>query len=261
MKFLPFIVFLFCFFSQSTSLYADEIVVMGTYQGKNIYVQNPFTSDQTRYCTESVYLNNALILSKPRSSSYEINLSSLALNAAIEIKIVYTAGCKPKIINPYAIKSNTNFKFVNFTVDDKSLYWNTENETANSVYYIESFVNNNWSTLKVLSTQQVKASNSYSLVVSHTTGQNRYRIKHQEKSGQISYSPTILFNSNQGLVKFYPRNASSKIYFTAIVNYEISDIYKKVLRKGKGKDVDISTLARGVYYLNFEGRTEQFLKK
>lgn len=63
------------------------------------------------------------------------------------------------------------------------------------------------------------------------------------------------------MVKFYPRNVSNKIYFTANVDYEILNNQKKLIKKGKGKEVDVSNLQRGVYYVSFDNRTEQFLKK
>ncbi|MDW8295791.1 MAG: hypothetical protein RMJ97_02800, partial [Raineya sp.] len=86
-------------------------------------------------------------------------------------------------------------------------------------------------------------------------------IKHQERSGQITYSDILDYSFTQGMVKFYPRNVSNKIYFTADVSYEISNNKKEVVKKGKGKEVDVSNLPRGVYFISFDNRTEQFLKK
>ncbi|GAB4125049.1 MAG: hypothetical protein OHK0045_08300 [Raineya sp.] len=245
----------------SLGSFAQEIKLTGVYQGKNIYVQNPLKADQRTYCTEAVYVNGSKILDNPRSSSYEINLSKFAINAPLEIRIVHSKDCKPKVINKYVIEVKTKFKFISFTADDKSLNWTVEGESSNSVYYVEQFSNNNWTNIKVLTAQAQQNTNSYSLPVSHSTGQNTYRIKHQEKSGQIAYSQTISYNSVQGMVKFYPRNVSNKIYFTANVSYEISNVRKQIIKKGKGKEVDLSNLQRGVYYISFDNRTEQFLKK
>lgn len=241
--------------------FAQEIKLSGVYQGKNIYVQNPLKSDQSGYCTQAVFVNGTKVLDNPRASSYEINLSKYVINTPIEIRIVHHMDCKPKVINKSAIDVRTNFKFINITIDDKSLNWSVEGETENSVYYVEQLSNNNWTNLKVLTAQSKQTTNSYSVALTHSTGQNTYRIKHQEKSGQMVYSQTVSYSSVQGMVKFYPRNVSNKIYFTAIVSYEISDNRKQVVKKGKGKEVDLSNLQRGVYYVSFDNRTEQFLKK
>jgi len=238
---------------------AGEIIAKGTYQGKNIFVQNPLSPDRTTYCTQAVYLNNKLVLENPKASSYEVNMSKLSVGTPVEIKIVYKDGCKPKIINPSAIKSVSNFKFTNTVVTADEISWQVEGETPNSVYYIEHYVNNNWTNVKVITAQN--AQTSYNVSLKHTAGVNKYRVKHQAKLGQIAYSPTVSYNSTAGMVKFYPRNVTNKIYFTAVVTYEISNAKKQVVKKGKGKDVDLSTLQRGVYYVRFDNRTEQFLKK
>jgi len=253
------ILFTICLFIYSFFALAQEINLKGTYQGKNLYVQNPLSSDQSSYCTESVYLNGRVVLQSPKTSSFEINLSKLAINSPIEVRILYKNGCKPKVINPNVVKSNTSFKFVSFTIDDKNLHWTVEGESANSVYYVEHYINNNWTNVKVLTAQAGQS--TYNIPVAHTVGSNSYRVKHQEKNGQIAYSQTVTYTSSQGMIKFYPRNVSNKIYFTGTVSYEISDAKKQLLKRGKGKEVDVSTLQRGVYYVSFDNRTEQFLKK
>lgn len=255
-------IYLFCFILLANfGSFAQEIKLTGVYQGKNIYVQNPLKTDQSAYCTQAVFVNGIKVLDNPRTSSYEIKLSKYSINTPLEIRIVHSNGCKPKVINKSVIEVKTNFKFISFTVDDKNLNWTVEGESSNSVYYVEQFANSNWTNLKVLTAQAQQNTNSYNVAVSHSTGQNTYRIKHQEKSGQIIYSQTISYSSVQGMVKFYPRNVSNKIYFTANVSYEISNSQKQIIKKGKGKEVDLSTLQRGVYYVSFDNRTEQFLKK
>ncbi|WP_448528794.1 T9SS C-terminal target domain-containing protein [Raineya sp.] len=249
------------FLMQSFIAFSQELVVKGTYQGKNVYIHNPLTADQRTFCIQSVYLNGNVVIKSPRTSSFEVNLSSLAIGSAVEIKIIHSEGCKPKIINPWVLKGQGNFKFTSVSADEKSLTWSVEGETANSVYYIERMVNNNWTNVTTLQAQNPQNTNTYTLPISHNVGLNKYRIKHQERSGQITYSNVLDYSFTQGMVKFYPRNVSNKIYFTAVVSYEISNTKKEVLKKGKGKEVDVSNLSRGVYYVSFDNRTEQFLKK
>lgn len=241
---------------------SQEVVVKGTYQGKNVYVQNPLTPDQKNYCTQTVYLNGSLIInSPPRTSSFEIDLSHLQIGNSVEIRIVHSNGCKPKVINPWVLQGHSSFRFVSLTADEKNISWSVEGETANSVYYIEKLENNNWTNLSTLQVQNPQKVNNYTLSVSHHTGLNKYRVKHQERNGQITYSNVLEYNYRQGEVKFYPRNVNNKIYFTAEVTYEILNLQGQVLKKGKGKEVDVSNLSKGVYKISFGNRTEQFLKK
>jgi peroxiredoxin len=62
-------------------------------------------------------------------------------------------------------------------------------------------------------------------------------------------------------VYFYPQEASSKLFFTKEIKYQIEDITGKVIAKGKGAEVDVSSLAPGHYSLRYEKKTASFIKK
>jgi peroxiredoxin len=62
-------------------------------------------------------------------------------------------------------------------------------------------------------------------------------------------------------VHFYPRNPTSKIFFTGKVKFEIEDANGKVILKGKETEADISSLAPGEYVLKYEEKTDRFIKK
>jgi hypothetical protein len=250
----------FAFFLPKFSSHAAEIILKGVYQGKNLYVQNPLVPGQTRYCTLNVYVNGTMLLTDPRSSSYEIDLSRFSLNTPVEVRIVHSPECKPKIINPSVIKALGKFQFVGVSVDASLIRWNSVGETASSIYYVERYINNNWITLKIITAQKT-GNNTYAIEVRHNTGNNRYRVKHQELDGQFYYTQSVDFQNIIYRAKFYPKNVMNKIYFTADVNYEIFDIKKTLVKRGRGREIDASALKRGVYYLVFDSQTEQFLKK
>ncbi|GIV38313.1 MAG: hypothetical protein KatS3mg033_0113 [Thermonema sp.] len=238
-----------------------SFTVSGTYKGRNIYVQNPFTPDRSRYCTRAVYVNDQQVLVEPRASSFEVDLSSVPMNSPVIIKIVHTQGCKPKIINPDAIRGDADFQFVSYSVDENTLHWTTAGETENSTYYIQKLVNNNWLTVRIITARGSNGEGSYTVPVQHHTGVNRYRIRHQERDGRVYYSPELIYRKSAEEVRFYPKNASTKIYFTQSVPYKITDVKGNVLLQGNGKFVDISKLPRGVYVVHFGNKTDRFLKK
>ena len=62
-------------------------------------------------------------------------------------------------------------------------------------------------------------------------------------------------------VNFYPQLSSSKLYFTNEAKYQIEDISGRVLLKGKGIDVDVSTLQVGDYIIKYEKKSGRFTKK
>ncbi|MGD1842945.1 MAG: T9SS C-terminal target domain-containing protein [Thermonemataceae bacterium] len=237
---------------------AQEIILKGVYQGKNLYVQNPLAANKSSFCTKEVFVNNRKVLSSPKSSSFEIDLSYLKLNQGVTIKILYVAGCKPKVINARAIQPSAAFQFTQFKVEADRIVWHAKGESASSAYYVEKFVNNNWRNIKTVIGAQAGA---YAIQAKHTAGLNKYRVKYGERNGKIYYTQAIIYRANNVEIKFYPKNVNTKIYFTAVVAYEILDANGKLLKKGTAKQVNASDLKRGIYYLNLDGRTEKFLKK
>ena len=237
---------------------AGEITLSGVYLGKNLYVQNPFMVDKMKYCTESVFLNGKQIITNPKNSSFEIDLSKNAINSPITIKIVHSDGCKPKIINPSVIKGSATFQFTDFTVESTLIRWASKGEAAASTFYIEKFENNNWRNLRTVSAQNAVG---YAIEAKHTAGVNKYRIKYTESNGKSLYTQPIDFTATAESVRFFPKNVANKIYFTSETTYEILDLKGTSVKKGKGKEIDATAMRRGVYYLNFDGKTEKFLKK
>lgn len=61
-------------------------------------------------------------------------------------------------------------------------------------------------------------------------------------------------------VHFYPRTATSMIYFTAKTKYEITDSNGKVVLKGKDQQADISTLSPGNYIIRYDEKREALVK-
>lgn len=239
---------------------AGTITLSGVYQGKNLYVQNPFTSDMKQFCTQEVYVNNVKVITNPTSSAFEIDLSSLKINDPVTIKIVHKDDCKPKILNSQVIRIKSSFQFVSFNVTDEALEFSTKGEKANSKLIIEQFRNNNW-----LSLQDMKAkgdaNNSYRVSSFHNSGLNKYRIKYHDETGEVFYSKVVEFTSKLPEAKFAPLRVSKNLTFTRALHYEILDAYGNVVKKGEGTEVDCTELVSGVYYVNYDNKSEKFLKK
>lgn len=90
--------------SQNTIESSDSVhplVLEGAYQGKNLYVQNPYADGL--YCMTKVVVNGAIVLGSVdlQSSAIEIKLDSLIKNIgdAVKIEISHKANCRPKVLN------------------------------------------------------------------------------------------------------------------------------------------------------------------
>ncbi len=168
--------------------HGGEINISGKYQGKNLYVQNPFASDRVTYCADRVFVNNELILSGPAVSAFEIDLSYLPLDTPITIKIVHKDGCSPLIVNPQAIAANDEFRFITFIIEPGILKWITTNETTSCHFYIERLEENSWIEVADIPAKGAPTNNFYKLPAVHMDGINTYRIRFVQPEGEVFYS-------------------------------------------------------------------------
>ncbi len=81
----------------------NEMVVEGTYQGENLYVQNPFSSSGVGFCVIEVMINDQLSIDEINSSAFEIDFTSYELSSGQDatVNITYKDGCTPRCLNPH----------------------------------------------------------------------------------------------------------------------------------------------------------------
>lgn len=240
-------------------MYAAEMVITGAYHGANVFVQNPHDGSNN-YCITEVYLNNKKI-DHPKATAFDIDLSGLKMNEPITIKIVHSDNCTPKIMNLNAIKAREEFQFMSTEATDAKLVWTTKGERKFGQYFLEAFKNNAWRVEKVMNCKAQTGNNIYEAPAAHNSGVNKYRIKYLEISGKSTYSPEMVYHSEEEQVSFYPKSVTQLITFSKVVKYEILDVYYNVVMRGNGASADCTGLKLGTYYLVFDNRTEKFLKK
>ena len=93
------------------------------------------------------------------------------------------------------------------------------------------------------------------------SGENQIRIKQVDYTSQPRYSKPVKFVSTTPEVTYTPVKVTKDITFSAETLYEIYDQYGNVVKKGFGKSVDCGNLAKGIYYLNYDNKTAEFIKK
>jgi hypothetical protein len=240
---------------------AGIITLSGVYLGKNIYVQNPYAANMKDYCANEVYVNDVKLNVNVESSAFEIDLSFLKVNDPVTIKITHKNDCKPKVLNPQVIKASSAFQFSSFNVEKSIIVWSTKGEKPKGKFYVEHFVNNAWVIVKEIPGKGSVILNSYDVQASHHSGLNKYRTKYLEADGQVYYSQVYEFTSDVPEITFYPKRVSDKIYLSREAEYDVQDQYGNVIRKGKNKEIDLSSATEGVYYLNCDNKTFKIYKK
>ncbi len=239
----------------------EEYTVTGEYHGKNIYVQNPLSSDKINFCTKEVYLNEKLVLKYPKTSAFEINLQGLSVGDPIFIKIIHYPGCYPKIINPQVIRSKSKFQFLNVTADAESIKWSTVGELPFGKFFLEHYLYKNWINEETISGKGSFESNQYSVVSRYHSGENRFRIKHLQNDGKIFYSSVFSYNNNIDPVSFYPALVDDKITLSRETPYKVVDTFGNVVFQGDANEINVMNLKAGLYFLHIDNREERFVKK
>ena len=251
---------LFFFFPLMLQAQQHEVVLTGIYNGKNLYVQNPLSSNMRDYCTKEVWVNGERVFVNPRSSAFTVNLSHLKEQEPVAVRILYSNGCVPKVINPQVIRTRNNFRYLSLQVDKQKVEWLTAGELKSGKFFVEKLVDQRWE--PVVSVEAYGEENSrYQAAVEHHSGENQYRIKYLQEDGEIFYSRVYNYESATEPITFAPTRVSDKIYLSRETEYTVSDPKGNQLLKGFGKEINLGHLTSGLYYLNIDNRIEKFYKK
>jgi len=251
---------------------AGVIVLEGNYQGKNLFVQNPFGSSGVGFCVMEVLVNDQVTTDEINSSAFEIDFKNfqLKLGDKITVKIKHKDDCKPKVLNPEVLKPRSTFEVLSMKVEkDGTLKWSTKGETGKLPYVIEQFVYTTWKKVGEVEGIGSTEVNEYSFKVVPHSGKNQFRIKQVDYTNQPRLSRPIDFVSTSPELDFMPKKVNTTIDFVQKANnkaseetmFEIYDQYGNIVKKGFAKQVDVSNLQKGVYYIIYDGKNGEFVKK
>lgn len=244
-------------------LHAGILVIDGQYQEKNIYVQNSVSSSGVGFCTYEIRVNGQVTTDEINSSAFEIDLSQYKMKYGdkVTIEIKYKEGCSPKVLNPEAVKPKPTFEIVTMTLSpDGTLKWITKGEQGSLPFVVEQFRWNKWVKVGEVDGKGTPGQHDYSFTVTLHSGENQFRIKQVGLTNNPKVSLPIKMTSANPKME-YTLNKNSNITFTAETLYEIYDYYGTIVKKGYGKQVDVSNLVKGGYYLCFDNQVAEFKKK
>lgn len=253
------------------SVLAQEgvIILEGNYQGKNLYVQNPFASSGVGFCVTEVLVNGNITTDETNSSAFEIDFKPHKLNIGdkVEVKIKHKADCKPKVLNPEVLKPKSTFEVVSMTLDkDGLLKFSTKSETGKLTFVIEQYRWNKWVKVGEVEGVGTPNTNNYEFKLQLHSGKNTVRVRQTDYTGQPRVSKPVEVISDIPEVTFGPMKAKTEILFMANdkpaeTMYEIYDQYGNIVKKGYGNKIDVSNLPKGGYFLNYDNKMGEFVKK
>ncbi len=264
-----FIYLIFTFFLSSQFFSQNQIILEGNFQGKNLYVQNPYGGGGVGYCVIEVLINGNITTDEINSSAFEIDFSAqnVKLGEVVEVIIKYKNDCKPKVLNPEALKPKSTFQIVSLVVSKEGIMnWSTTNEYGKLPYIIEQFRWNKWIKVGEIEGIGTPSQNNYSFKVSPHSGKNQFRVKQIDYSGVGKTSKMVEFASPTCEVVFTPVKVKEFIDFkcsdrVAETLFEVYDRFGNIVKRGYNNKIDCTNLPAGEYFLNYDNKTASFVKK
>jgi hypothetical protein len=175
----------------------DTITLKTTYQGRNLFIQNPPVGNGLYFCTIQVLVNDSLLLDSIQTSAYEIDLSWLKINSTVKVRIVHHKECKPKVMNPIICFPERAFKFVSIQADEKKWTITTKGEAKGEKILVEYFHQKQWVLALETGSKGSALLNTYTFDPINLSGQNKIRFKHINGDGFITYSAIAEYYFNK----------------------------------------------------------------
>ncbi len=241
---------------------AKEIVIRGNYYGYNLYVVNPSVGED--FCIEEVKINNIVSKDEIMSNSFEIDFSLLNLQIGdkVVVRIKYSKSCTPKIINIEDLQPPDFFKFTTIKVKDGNLQFRVRGKPGDEPFYVQQYKWNKWHDLGEVDVMDTIKSNLYSKEITPHSGQNTFRVKKVNKRGEIIYSKQTHFRDNRMReVTIESTKVREELVISEETDYELYDVNGNLIKKGKERYIDFSSLPKGKYWLNFDSKTVLITKK
>jgi hypothetical protein len=255
--------FLTLFFFSIVSLRAAELVLTGNYYGNNLVVLNPSVGDG--FCVTEVKVNGIQTKDEIRSNSFEIDFTLLEIKIGDPVKVViqYHDGCKPKIINPQALIAGQNFSFNTVKIDRSGkLTWNVNGTLGDDPFIVEQFRWNNWNQVAEIAVTDTLKPGLYGFDISPHSGLNQFRVVHTDANGNPVYSKIAKYNNTKvTFVDLGSTRVTDKIIFSAETIYELFDSKGNYIIGGFGKEVDVTEIDKGKYFLNYDIKSVTITKK
>lgn len=249
----------------SNFLMAEQnvLILEGVYQGKDLYVKNPNKTNEVGKSISKIIVNGKVTSDEVNSSSLVIDLSlyQLVVGDTVEVKIYHDKEVRPVIKNPEVLKPKSTFVLEDIYIENKVLSWETTQENGQLTYIIEQYKWNEWVKTGEVDGNGMSTKNTYKFKVSTHSGENKFRVYQVDFTGKKRTSKEVILKSNKEEVTFYPKKVREKLTFSAETSFEIVNHYGNLVKKGKDKEIDLSALKTGVYYIKFDNEISSFTKQ
>lgn len=235
---------------------AKSLVLEGQYRGKDVYIQNPMNINGVGYSVNKSLVNGQVSSDDINSSAFIVDLSiyNFKIGDEIIIELLHQEGNEPIILNPESLMPLSTFEVLDLKLDRKGkLVWQTNNENGSLPFMVEQFRWNKWVKLGEIQGIGTADHNEYSFDVDLNSGKNKVRITQKDHTNVPRRSNIVtVFRDSYSPVRFIHNEPKNVIVFNENTRYEIFNEYGVLRKKGVGTNVDLFSLKKGVYFVNFD---------
>jgi hypothetical protein len=240
---------------------SKQLQILGVYQGRTLFIQNPFDPKSKQFCVESIMLNNQPIAINLNSSALKLDFNGIEVYAPVHITIVHLESCKPIVINPDAINFHSIFSFSKIAFQDSVIAWSTMGEKPDFRYTIEKYQLGIWDELDEVPAKALFGGASYTYQPLLDIGANKLRVKCIMEDGAYLYSFEVDFHFYPEPVTFTPLETAGSLKFSRTANFEIYDAGGDLVHSGQGSATDVEHLPSGDYVIYFDEKDPGVFKR
>ncbi len=231
----------------------------GVYQGKTLFIQNPYDRSSKTFCVEQILINNEPLILNYKLSALKLDFDGIDLYTPVNISIVHSdTVCSPIIINSEAVLFHTIFRFTSISLSDSALTWTTKGEIGIGSFSIEKLENTFWNEKAVVEATGVYEEESYTYLPQEMEeGANKYRVRYKFPPGNRNtylYSVETDYDHYPVPVEFKPASAKTRLYLSRLTPYEIYNDSSSLVLEGHGIEIDVTVLRQGRYTIYFNGK-------
>ncbi|XOV95240.1 MAG: hypothetical protein ACFHWX_11120 [Bacteroidota bacterium] len=233
---------------------ATETHFTGVYQGKVLFIQNPYDPSISEFCIKELYVNGSKKDFNPKLSAIILEFEKVDLFTPVTIKIIHKDSCNPIILNPDAIFFHSTFNFQEIVLSDSLLTWHTIADKPGAQYVVERYMMGIWDEVATIESKGIYSGADYEFSPAMEEGPNKFRIKYIFPDNKYLYSREIDYHFYPDPVTFSPKSTKSLIKFSRNTSYKIYNPQDSVVLEGVGSEVDVRRLWKGQYVIYFDGK-------
>ncbi len=240
---------------------AQETVLTGVYQGNSLYIKNPYDAASDSFCIESISINKKNIQTDFKLSAIKLNFKDVGLFTPVVVKIKHKENCKPRFINPEAIRFHSSFKFDSLAITDSLIQWHTKGDSREGNYILEKLQGDYWQEITTIQAKGDFEGANYIYFPDYTEGGNKFRIKYTLPDGRYLYSSEMEVFFYKEPITFTPKSVTDKITLSRHSEFQIMNAEGEVILSGAGRVIPLRRLKKGDYTIYLDGYTDNFIKK